>query len=115
MSEIDKKATSPLIDMSSGASSTGSHLSPHQSAQQQHSRSTQHIDLLTGSTAATDKQTQQETQKDLFMFAEEQRKPTAQGPKLGANDIMSLYNNAPVQSQQYSAFTGNPVSAYNST
>ena len=110
MSEIDKKATSPLIDTSSGASaSTGSHLSPHQSAQQQHSRSTQHIDFLTGSGNQSQQQAQQQ---DLFMFAEEQRQPATQGSKLGANDIMSLYNNTPVQSQQYSAYTGNPVSHY---
>ncbi|XP_065891123.1 stromal membrane-associated protein 1-like [Dysidea avara] len=109
MSEIDKKATSPLVDMSSGASSTGSHLSPHQSTQQQHSRSSQHIDLLTGSSQQSQQQQPQaEVKQDLFMFAEEQRQP---GPKLGANDIMSLYNSAPVQSQQYSAYTGNPVNA----
>ena len=43
------------------------------------------------------------------MFGEQQQQQQQQMPKLGANDIMSLYNTAPAQSQ-YSAYTGNPVS-----
>ena len=113
MPEIDKKASSQLVDLMSDAQPSGSNLlSTHQSTQQ-HSRSAQDIDLLTGSTSSQQNQTQPPAVKqDLFSFdnQQQQQQPSQQqAPKLGANDIMSLYNTAPAQSQ-YSAYTGNPVS-----
>ena len=115
MSEIDKKATtSPLLDLTSNTQPTTSHLSTHQLTQQ-HSRSAQDIDLLTGSHDVQQNQAQPPpgVKQDLFTFDSQQQpqqqQQQPQMPKLGANDIMSLYNKAPVQSQ-YSAYTGTPVS-----
>lgn len=111
MSEIDKKATSPLVDLMSDAPPGGSNLLSTHQLTQQHSRSAQDIDLLTGSSGSQRNQTQPNANKqDLFMFDnQQQQQQQQQTPKLGANDIMSLYNNAPAQSQ-YSAYTGSPVS-----
>ena len=112
MSEIDKKATSPLVDLMSGAPPSGSNQLSAHPLTQQHSRSAQEIDLLTGSSSSQQNQTKPDAVKqDLFMFGDQPQQQQQQMPKLGSNDIMSLYNNAPVQSQ-YSAYTGTPVSEY---
>ena len=113
MPDIDKKAAPPIVDLMSDAQPSGSNLlsTTHQLTQQ-HSRSAQDIDLLTGSSTVQQNQTQPtEVKQDLFSFTDQQQQQQQpqQIPKLGANDIMSLYNNTPVQSQ-YSAYTGNPVS-----
>ena len=117
MPEIDKKASSQLVDLMSDAQPRGSNLLSTHQLTQHHSRSAQDIDLLTGATTTQQNQTQPPAVKqDLFSFGSEQQQqqqqqPQQQAPKLAANDIMSLYNNAPAQSQ-YSAYTGNPVSRY---
>lgn len=115
MPEIDKKAGSPLVDLMSDAQPSGSNLLSTHQLTQQHSRSAQDIDLLTGSSGSQQNQTRPvEVKQDLFSFGDQQQQQQQQQqqmPKLGANAIMSLYNNAPAQSQ-YSAYTGAPVSLH---
>ena len=115
MPEIDKKASSQLVDLMSDAQPSGSNLLSTHQLTQQHSRSAQDIDLLTGSSTSSQQNQPQPpaVKQDLFSFGDQQQQQQQpsqqQAPKLGANDIMSLYNTAPAQSQ-YSAYTGAPVS-----
>ena len=113
MPEIEKKATSPIVDLLTDTPADNTNLLSTHQLTQQYSRSAQDIDLLTGSGGGQQNQTQPEIKQDLFSFGQQQQQQQQpqqqQAPRLGSNDIMSLYNNAPAQSQ-YSAYTGAPVS-----